>query len=367
MRVALVCPYAWDRDGGVQSHVRSLAAALRGRDHQVTVLAPYRSRPPADAAEEGDVHRVARAFGIPANGSVAPIAFGPVAAVAVRRSLDAIDPEVVHLHEPLIPSISLLALGMAHAPLIGTFHAAADASLGYRLASPVLERAARRLEVRTAVSDAARELISRYIPGEYALTPNGVDTRRFSGAEPLLKGATKRVLFLGRIERRKGLEVLIQALTRLRDLDVELVVGGSGPEERPARSLTDRLQVRARFLGRVRDEDLPRLYRSADVYCAPGLGGESFGIVLVEAMAAGAPVVCSDLPGFRAVAGGAAQLVPPGEAGPLADALRRVLTQESHAQTMRKMSVRMASIFDWDRLVVGVETLYQRARQRATE
>ncbi|MDP9068764.1 MAG: glycosyltransferase family 4 protein [Actinomycetota bacterium] len=361
MRVALVCPYAWDRDGGVQSHVRSLAEALRARSHDVTVLAPYRSRPPE--SDNGAV-RVAKAIGVPANGSVAPIAFGPLAAAATRRALRTIEPEVIHLHEPLIPSVSLLALWNANAPLVGTFHAAADASYGYRLAAPVLQRAARKLAVKTAVSDAARDLISRYIAGDYALTPNGVDTRRFAEAEPLLQRSRPTVLFLGRIERRKGLEVLIQAMTRLRDLDAELVVAGSGPEERAAKTLAERLQVAARFLGRVADEDVPGLYRSADVYCAPGLGGESFGIVLVEAMAAGVPVVCSDLSGFRAVAGGAATLVPPGQAGPLADAIREALTDERRAAEMRKMSALIAQAFDWGRLVDGVEAIYARATPR---
>ena len=357
MRVALVCPYAWDRDGGVQSHVRSLADVLRRRGHDVTVLAPYRSRAP----DEGDARRVAKAFGVPANGSVAPIAFGPLAAASVRRALKSIEPEVIHLHEPLIPSLSLLALWNANAPLVGTFHAAAEESFGYRISAPVLQRAARRLRVRTAVSDAARELIRRYIPGDYVLTPNGVETDRFAVAEPYFGDGAHRILFLSRIERRKGLEVLIQAMTRLRDLEVELVVAGSGPEERAARILADRLQVKARFLGRVADEDVPRLYRSASVYCAPGLGGESFGIVLAEAMAAGAPVVCSDLPGFRAVAGGAATLVPPGEAGLLADALREALMDAHKGAEMRRMSKLMAAAFDWGRLVQSVESIYERA------
>lgn len=360
MKVAIVCPYAWDNSGGVQSHVRSLAETLRRRDHDVVVLAPYRSRRP----EPDDARRVARSYGIPANGSVAPVAFGPLAAAAIRRALRATAADVIHLHEPLIPSLSLLALWNATAPTVGTFHAAADGSFGYRVAAPVLQRAARRLTVRTAVSDAARDLIARYIPGEYVLTPNGVDTERFAEAKSMPRGTRRRVLFLGRIERRKGLEVLIQAMARVRDLDAELVVAGSGPEERAARSLARQLQVDATFLGHVSDDDVPRLYRSADVYCAPGLGGESFGIVLVEAMAAGVPVVCSDLPGFRAVAGGAAGLVPPGQAGPLADALREVLVDPARAARMAKMSEQMARAFDWDRLIVGVEEVYRRALQR---
>lgn len=362
MRVAIVCPYAWDRDGGVQTHVRYLGRALQGRDHDVCVIAPFAS----DPKENGDpVSAVGRTVPIPANGSVAPLAFGPLAAAGIRKALRSFEPDVVHLHEPLIPSLSLLALWNTEAPTVGTFHAAADESRGYRLARPVLERAAERLTVRTAVSDAARALASRYFEGDYKLTPNGVDTRRFAEADPMDVGIEKTVLFLSRLERRKGLEVLVQAMTRLRDMDVKLVIGGSGPEERYARNLARNLGVNAEFVGRVHDEELPRLYKSADVYCAPGLGGESFGIVLIEAMAAGAPVVCSDLPGFRAVAGAAAELVPPGDAGRLADALRLVLGDEERARAMSKASSRLAAAYDWDRLVQNVESIYQQAADNA--
>lgn len=357
MKVAVVCPYAWDRPGGVQTHVRSLARALRSRDHRISVIAPRAGtspRPPED-----DVSLVGRAVSVPANGSIAPLSFGPLAAAGVRRVLRAFDPDVVHLHEPLIPSLPLIALWDTRRPTVGTFHAAAASSMGYRLGRPVLQRAARRLDARTAVSDAARDLAARYFPGRYVLTPNGVDIERFSTARPLdLPSGPKRVLFLSRIERRKGLEVLIQAMTRLRDVVVELIVAGAGPEERTCRSLAGRLGVPVRWLGHLSDGDVARAYRSADVYCAPALGRESFGIVLAEAMAAGLPVVCSDLPGFRAVAAGAATLVPAGDAGSLADALRAVLTDGARAGTMRVGSARIARAFDWSRLIVGVEKTY---------
>jgi phosphatidyl-myo-inositol alpha-mannosyltransferase len=360
LKVAVVCPYAWDRSGGVQSHVRSLARSLRNRDHKIAVIAPHAAINPS--AAEDDLFLIGQAVSVPANGSVAPLAFGPLAAAGVRRVLRAFDPDVVHLHEPLIPSLPLLALWNTHRPTVGTFHAAAHSSMGYRLGRPVLERAARRLDVRTAVSDAARELIARYFPGRYLLTPNGVDVKRFSSVEALdLPNGPKRVLFLSRIERRKGLEVLIQAMTRLRDIDVELLVAGTGPEERAGRVLAERLQIPAAWLGHLSEGDVARAYRSADVYCAPGLGRESFGIVLLEAMAAGLPVVCSDLPGFRAVAGGAATLVPAGDAGALADALRAVLIDEPKAAEMRVMNARIAAAFDWSRLVGGVEEAYAAA------
>ena len=358
MRVVLVCPYAWDRVGGVQTHVRALARGLRARAHHVTVIAP---RAGSKAAPEEGVVVAGRAVAVPANGSRAPVSFGPAAGARVRRLLAGAAPDVVHLHEPLIPSLSLLALWSTDAPTVGTFHASADSSLGYSLARPLLRRAGRRLTVRTAVSDAARALIARYYPGDYTLTPNGIDTERFRTADAMDLGPGKKVLFLSRLERRKGLEILIQAMARIHDVGARLVVAGAGPEERRCRALAANLGVDASFLGPLGEGDLPRAYRAADAYCAPGLGGESFGVVLIEAMAAGTPVVCSDLPGFRAVAGGAAILVPPGDAGRLSDALRTVLTDEERAADMGRTSEKLSRMYDWGRLLSGVEAVYEKA------
>ncbi|MDQ4065597.1 MAG: glycosyltransferase family 4 protein, partial [Actinomycetota bacterium] len=282
-----------------------------------------------------------------------------------RRALEDFAPDVMHLHEPLIPGAALYALTTGAAPAIGTFHAAAERSVGYAGAQPILARAAARLTARTAVSDAARGLVARYFPGDYRLTPNGVDHDRFARAEAMDLGPGKHIVFLGRIERRKGLEVLLQALARIPDLDVGLVVAGRGPEERRARSLVTSLMLPVRFLGAITEEEKARLLRAADVFCAPALGGESFGIVLLEAMAAGAPVVCSSLPGFSAVAGRAAVLVEPGDPGLLADALRRVLTDESLARRMRAKSAEVSAGFDWGRLVANVEDIYERTLRRA--
>lgn len=360
MKVAIVCPYAWDRFGGVQSHVAALAETLRSRDHEVQIFAPSSLTARARDAG-GHVTLVGKAVGIPANGSVAPLAFGPLAAAGIRSALKGFGPDVVHLHEPLIPSLSLLALTGTDAPTVGTFHASADRSLGYAAARPMLDKAVRKLRVRTAVSDAARDLISAYFPGEYVLTPNGVEAERFFNADPIRPAGGATVLFFGRLERRKGLEVLIQAMARLSDVPATLVVAGAGPEERSCRSLAENLGIPVHFLGLVPEEDKPGIYRGATVYCAPGLGGESFGIVLIEALASGVPVVCSDLPGYRAVAGEVATLVPPGDAGSLADALRAVLTDEAKANQMRNLSRRMSQLYDWKRLAAGVEAIYEQA------
>ncbi len=359
MKVALVCPYAWDRFGGVQSHIATLASTLRTRGHEVLVIAPHSSH---GAVASDEVTIVGRAVPVPANGSIASLSFGPLAAAGVRKALRGFAPDLVHLHEPLVPSLSLLGLWSAKVPAVGTFHASAESSLGYRLARPVLERAVDRLAARTAVSDAARALIARYFPGEYLLTPNGIDAARFAEAHPIEpRSDRKKILFFGRIERRKGLEVLVQAMTRAREIDVELIVAGAGPEETSCRKLARSLAVPVRFVGRVSEADKPRWFRAADVYCAPAVGGESFGIVLLEAMAAGAPVVCSDLPGFRAVAGDAARLVPAGDPGALADALRDVLTDDDERTRLGAAARRRARMFDWERLVTGVESVYDRA------
>jgi phosphatidylinositol alpha-mannosyltransferase len=265
----------------------------------------------------------------------------------------------------LIPSISLLALTTTEIPAVGTFHVSAASSLGYRIAAPVLERAAERLKVRTAVSDAARSFARRYFPGDYVLTPNGIDVARFAHATPADLGPTPTVLFLSRLERRKGAEVLVQAMTLLRDVDARPVIAGDGPERRRLEALARRLEVPARFLGRVADEEVPSLFAAATVYCAPATRGESFGIVLVEAMAAGAPIVASDIEGFRAVAASAAELVRPGDPGALAHGLRAVLSDEGRRGEMEKMGRRLASMYDWNRLAANVEATYERALRAA--
>lgn len=362
MNIAIVCPYAWDRFGGVQTHVGSLATALRRRQHDVTVIAP--SAGEANRMEPG-VRIVGRSVPIPANGSVAPLAFGPIAAAGVRRALREVAPDVVHLHEPLIPSLSLLALWNTTAPAIGTFHAAAGSSVGYRVARPVLHRAARKLRIRTAVSKAAQGLAETYFPGDFVITPNGIDLERFESATALhMKDEPQSILFFSRLERRKGLDILIRAVSLLDDPAVELVIAGSGPLERAARNLVTQLGVSARFVGRVEDEHVPGLYRSATAYCAPGVGGESFGIVLLEAMASGVPVVCSDLPGYREVAAGAAELVRPGDPAALASALKNVLTDEAKRTRLAAASRTRAELYDWARLVRDVEHLYQAAVSR---
>jgi len=237
---------------------------------------------------------------------------------------------------------------------VATFHASAERSLGYAAARPFLRRFVERIDVRIAVSAAARSLIATYFPGDYDVIPNGVPVARFAGAkpDPDLHHLKPFVLFVGRPEPRKGFGTLVAALALLRrHLDVRLVTTAA-PGQHPDWVVP---------LGRVADDRLPGIYAAADAYCAPSLGGESFGIVLVEAMAAGTPVVCSDLPGYREAAGDAARFVRPGDPAGLARALREVLAEPASAARLVRAGKDRAAELDWRVLAPQVLTRYERA------
>jgi phosphatidyl-myo-inositol alpha-mannosyltransferase len=366
VRVALVSPYALDVPGGVQAHVTALAAALRRADHEVAVIGPGRADTGAAA---GRTIGVGRALGVPFNGSVAPIALSPLAARATRRAIAAVEPDVVHVHEPLVPWAGLAAATTGSAPVVGTFHAWSDASRLYRAARPVARRLAERLAVRIAVSEAAAGYHAAALglpTSSFHLVPNGVDVRRFADAEPfddLVDPERPALLFVGRLERRKGLEPLIRAFTRLKTdrPELRLLVVGAGPERERCESLLPTgLRSDVRFLGRVDHDDLPRYYASCDLAVAPSLGGESFGIVLLEAMAAGRPLVASDIPGYRTVAtdGRQGRLVAPGDPAALAAAIDALLDNGALRRAMAEDGRRTVTAFDWSRVAERVADVY---------
>ncbi len=324
MRIGLVSPYSLTLPGGVQGQVLGLARALRAAGHEARVLGPC-DGPPPDAG----VTPLGNSVPLAANGSVAPIAPDLPCALRTMRALGDEDFDVVHLHEPLVPGPCLTALLVADSPLVGTFHAAGT-SASYRWAGRALGWAAGRLSVRCAVSGQAAALARQHLGGSYEVLHNGIETERFSEVEAWpSEGPT--ILFLGRHEPRKGLAVLVAALADL-PADVRLWVAGSGPETERLRTATIG-DPRVVWLGRVSDGERARRLRGADVLCAPSLGGESFGVVLLEAMAAGAVVVASDLPGYATVArpGREALLVAPGDARGLGVALRRALEDRDRA------------------------------------
>ena len=327
MRVALVCPYDVSRPGGVQGQVLGLARALGVLGHDSVVLAPA-DAPVPPPGPRAQVVGLGRAVPVPANGSVAPVALNPLVAARARRAVREAEVDVVHLHEPLAPVAGYGCLLAGREPMIATFHRA-GAGVGYRLLGALARPVARRLAVRCAVSPEAAATASAVLPGAYEVVGNGVDVDRFATSSPWpAEGPT--VLFVGRHERRKGLGVLLEAFGRLDPTRATLWVVGRGPETEALRTrLPAHSQVR--WLGQVDDDELASRLAGADVLCAPSLGGESFGMVLVEAMAAGTPVVASDIPGYAFVAGEHARLVSPGDAGALAAALAEVLTDAEHA------------------------------------
>ncbi|SEH83193.1 phosphatidylinositol alpha-mannosyltransferase [Mycolicibacterium rutilum] len=361
MRIGMVCPYSFDVHGGVQSHVLQLAQVMHDRGHHVSVLAP--SSPGADLPSY--VVSGGKAVPIPYNGSVARLRFGPATHRLVKRWLADGDFDVLHLHEPNAPSLSMLALNIAEGPIVATFHTSTTKSLTLTVFEPILRPMHEKIVGRIAVSDLARRWQMEALGSDAVEIPNGVDVDSFASA-PLLDGyprAGKSVLFLGRYdEPRKGMAVLLRALPRLveRFSDIEILVVGRGDEDDLRESAGD-LARHLRFLGQVDDAQKASAMRSADVYCAPHTGGESFGIVLVEAMAAGTAVVASDLDAFRRVLddGVAGRLFPVDDDAALADGLIAVLDDAALRQRYVDAAREAVQRYDWSVVARQIMRVYE--------
>lgn len=357
MRVGLVCPYSLSLPGGVQEQVLALARVLRAMGHQARVLGPCDGAPP-------DVGVIPLGSSLPtfANGSVAPIAPDLSCVLRTIRVLRDEDFDVLHLHEPCAPGPTITSLIHAPAPMIGTFHAA-GASAAYRWLRPIARWAASRLTLRCAVSEDARAMAEQALGGSYTLLFNGIEVERFAKATPW---PTDRptLLFLSRHETRKGLDVLLDALAHL-PRDICLWVAGDGPETARLRSRTLG-DARIEWLGRITENEKARRMRAADVFCAPSLHGESFGLVLLEAMAASTPIVASDLPGYRNVArrDKEALLVPPGDPVTLAAAVNRLLDSPEQVRDLVAAGDARAAEFSMDHLAERYLDLYDDARSR---
>ena len=352
MRIGLVCPYSLTIPGGVQGQVLGLARSLRSLGHQVRVLGPC-DGPPPDAG----VTPLGRSVPTAANGSVAPLAPDPSAQLRTIRALRDEAFEVVHLHEPIAPGPCMTALLFASAPKVGTFHAA-GVSAAYRFLGWGLRRMARRLDHRVAVSPDAQRLASQALGGEYDLLFNGIEVERFAEG-PVHPIEAPTVFFLGRHEPRKGLDVLLAALADLPD-DVRVWVGGDGPQTEELRGRHGH-DPRIEWLGRISDAERAARMRGCTVYCSPSVRGESFGMVLLEAMASGCALVASDLDGHRNVAtdGVDALLAPVGDAAALAKSLRRVLDDESLRAELVAGGRRRAEELSMDRLAGRYVDVYR--------
>ncbi len=361
MRILLACPYAWDAPGGVQVHVRELALRLRERGHEVAVVAPG-SRP----AMEPWVRIVGRPVRVPYNGTVAPICFSPRSFGRVRRLVAAFEPDVVHVHEPLTPSTSMLAVRAARGPVVATFHAYLGRSRLMEAAAPVLRTIQRRVDAAIAVSEAAAAFLRRAVPAEVEIIPNGLDVERFANPGPpaadLPPGPI--VLWVSRLDPQKGFPVMVRAFHRLAlsNPEVSLVVAGAGRDRDAAALLPPELRRRVVMLGVVEHDRLPAYHAGASVFASAAVGQESFGYVLVEAMAAGVPVVATDIPGFREVVrdGVDGLLVPPNDPDALAASIARVLEDAELAARLASAGRERAASFSWDVVAPRIEAVYER-------
>jgi phosphatidyl-myo-inositol alpha-mannosyltransferase len=369
VRIGLVCPYEWTVPGGVKNHVQNLALELRLLGHDVDVLAP-------SVGEVDEPHFVSlgASLPIPYNGSIARIAMGPGHTQLVRRALLDGAYDLVHVHEPLSPSVGLIAVIQAAVPVVGTFHANLDRSAALRLGAPVLRRGFNKLAARIAVSDSARETWQRYFRGPVAIVPNGVPAEFFIKADPLpaFTDATPTLLFVGRLEPRKGLAYLVRAFLRLKSAypRLRLVVVGRDDrrvQEKAMATVPARFRPDLIFVGNVPQADLASYYASADIFCAPSLGGESFGIVLVEAMAAGLPVVCSDIRGYRDLVRDQSEalVVPPRDPEALAGAIGMLLDNPLRRAAMGEAGRITAEQYAWEVVASEVADVYADVMERA--
>lgn len=367
LRVTLVTPYDLSVAGGVNTHVAGLGRELRRRGADVAVVGPV-----SDGTRLPTGLRVipcGRPVPIPVAGSMARLAVDPRVGFGMRRLLAERPCDVLHLHEPFVPMTSFGALLFGHTVTVGTFHLTRERPhLLYALAQPIVRPLARKLHARIAVSEAARRTVARFLPGEYHLIPNGVELERFDRG-PRTGPRRGRVLFLGRLEPRKGVLVAIRAFAEVAKAlpTAELVIAGDGPLRGAAERLVGELGLaNVRFLGPLQEAELPEAYASADVFCAPATGNESFGLVLVEAMAAGTPVVASANPGYRLVVedGCSGVLVPPGDHRALAAALLETLRDPERWRRLSEGGRQRARQFSWEVLTDAVLDVYAEAAKR---
>lgn len=363
LQIGLVCPYSFDTPGGVQNHVLGLARHLRDAGHQPHVLAPGEPAGALRAVDRDHFTTAGTAIPVRYNGSVARVNFGPLSAARVRRWLTSHDFDLLHIHEPITPSIAILALWAADTPVVTTFHTATPRSRTMQLAGRSLRATIEKITAGIAVSESARNVVVQHLGRDAVVIPNGFTLADFPGAAPApgrwRGGEQPRLVFLGRLdEPRKGLDLLLDAAPALRRQHpgIDIVVAGQGSRVLPRW---------CRSVGTITDADKSTLLASADVFVAPHRERESFGIVLLEAMASGAAVVASDLAPFVDLVGRPAdgptrgELFPTGDAGALAGAVLRTLECPDPARAHRARLT--AQRYDWSVVGAAVRSVYAAA------
>ena len=361
-------PYSWDMPGGAQQHIRDLTEALTVLGHRVGVIAPCSD---GIAQDYPYLTSAGRAVPVPYNGSVARLCFGFASANRVKRWLDDGGFDVVHVHEPAAPSLSLIATWLADVPLVATFHASIERSRAYSAAAPMLQSALEKISIRIAVSKAARESLIKHVGGNAVVIPNGVNVAHYERPQPLpgwtprtLSGRGRTVGFLGRLDdTRKGLAVLLEAFNAMaaQDGEVRLLVVGPGDKDDALKQVEPAFRDRVRFTGLVSEGEKIGALQAMDVYCAPNLGGESFGIVLAEAMAASAPVVVSDIDAFLEVTrhGYAGVSFRNGDAEHLAAVTMSLLADGDRRRQFSIAAHESVQVYDWSHIAAEVASVYE--------
>jgi phosphatidylinositol alpha-mannosyltransferase len=368
MKIALVTPYDYPYPGGVTEHITALDQYFRALGNDTRILAA--SSTDEDVLSDHVIKVSGAVSPVPFSGSKARITLSPPVYQRVKKILKDQDFDVVHVHEPSVPMLSLAVLRHSHALNVGTFHAYRESNAVYEYARPLVKRILGRLDGRIFVSEPVREYITHYFPGDHVVIPNGIDCARFASSDirPIERFDDERpsILFVGRLDKRKGFRHLLRAYPFIKEAvpDVRLiVVGGYSDEDknqyvRYAR--THRLRG-IHFVGYVAPEELPRYYRTATVFCAPSTGFESFGIVLLEAMAAGLPIVASDIAGYHTVLENGAEgvLVPPGDEQAMAASIIALLQDRNRREYMSAYGKRKAAQYDWSIIAQRVLDYYE--------
>ena len=364
LRIGMVCPYGWDIPGGVQIHVRELAEHFVAEGHHVSVIAPVSDD---DSITDPWLVSAGRPVPIPFNGSVARVLFGPIAASRVRQWIAQGEFDVLHMHEPGIPSLSLLACWAAEGAMVGTFHASTPKLRAIASVGPLIEPMIEKLSARIAVSEMAQATLKNLYGTEAVVIPNGIDYSRFtslSTEERRAKGAKLRIGFLGRFEEaRKGLPLLLEALPKILKAipNVELVVAGPGDQSKILERLDTHTAKQIRFLGRLSEEEKVDFLSSLDLYVAPNTGGESFGIILAEAMASGVPVLASDIPAFvdLLAVGDCGRTFESENSSDLAQKAIELLRNSSYLQELAENGRNAAIRFDWGSVATQIMSVYE--------
>jgi phosphatidylinositol alpha-mannosyltransferase len=362
LRIGIVCPYSWDVPGGVQNHIRDLAEFLLNNGHHVEVLAP--------ATESADLPEyvvcAGRAVSIPYNGAVARVLFGVGANSRVRSWINDGDFDLLHLHEPAIPSLSLLACWAGEGAMVGTFHAAAKYQKAIVAIGPILEPVIEKLSARIAVSESARLTLTAHLETDAIVIPNGIYADNYRDGSSRSEWTGNTIGFLGRFEEdRKGLPVLLDALPIISRFipDIRVLIAGPGDSEEVLEKVDPQLRNRVEFLGKISESDKTDFLASVSLYIAPNTGGESFGIILAEAMAGGAAVVASDIPAFADVLGN-------GEFGALfesenSESLAKVIIDLVRDDSKRKELAAAGAVhaqrFDWSQVGEEIFEVYELA------